>query len=353
MLYGEITRQHLKLINAHVVADTIDYLEMKFSFQTADWSGLEKWAHFANGDTVYDIRLTNDCIRKEDHLNLSAGIWKVYLHGNEFADGRVTERITTNVEVLRVLPTGTLTGEPFPEMPASVTEQILARLENIEQNGGGVGNTDLPIYTLEWMQSNYPDLIKYYESDGAYVIEFILRNDDMSLNPPDGMYMLWPQKDALASPVFAIRILIWDVEKDSYVMLKGFSDYGYLSMIRGWTNNSNILGQYSISTGAFVDVLTINSDGTFDYTDYDFVSGQYVEAQLAKTLCAPNAPVVGEVVVVKSLNEDGTVKETETVPMAGGNISVTYDDTTGELTIASSAGGVAYDEETGNLTIGG
>ena len=138
MLYGEITRQHLKLTSAHVVADTIDYLEAEFVFSD-DWDGLTKWAHFANGDTVYDIRLTDDCIRKEDHLNLSAGVWKVYLHGNEFADGKVVERITTCVENLRVYPTGTLDGEPFPEMPASVTEQILARLDDLEENGGGTG----------------------------------------------------------------------------------------------------------------------------------------------------------------------------------------------------------------------
>ncbi len=134
MLYGEIIRQHLKLVNEHVVADTIDYLEMKFSFQTDDWDGLEKWAHFAKKNEVYDIRLTDDSIRKEDHLNLSAGIWKVYLHGNEFRDGKVIERITTCVEILEVLPTGTLDGEPFPEMPASVTEQILARVAKLEDN---------------------------------------------------------------------------------------------------------------------------------------------------------------------------------------------------------------------------
>lgn len=141
MLYGEILHQHLKLINEHVVADTIDYLEMKFTFQTDDWDGLEKWAHFAKNGAVYDIRLTDDCIRKEDHLNLGAGVWKVYLHGNEYRNGEVRERITTCVVNLKVEPTGTLDGEPFPEMPASVTEQILARLDDIEQNGGTGGGT--------------------------------------------------------------------------------------------------------------------------------------------------------------------------------------------------------------------
>lgn len=137
MLYGEINRQRLKIINEHVVADTIDYLEARFAF-SEDWDGLEKWAHFAKDGEVYDIRLTDNCVRKEDHLNLSAGIWKVYLHGNEFSGGKVIERITTNAAILKVEPTGTLDGEPFPEMPASVTEQILARLENVEQNGGDV-----------------------------------------------------------------------------------------------------------------------------------------------------------------------------------------------------------------------
>ena len=138
MLYGEINRQRLKIINEHVVADTIDYLEARFAF-SADWDGLEKWVHFAKDGEVYDIRLTDNCVRKEDHLNLSAGIWKVYLHGNEFSGGKVIERITTNAAILKVEPTGTLDGEPFPEMPASVTEQILARLEDVEQNGVGGG----------------------------------------------------------------------------------------------------------------------------------------------------------------------------------------------------------------------
>lgn len=144
MLYGEINRQRLKIINEHVVADTIDYLEARFAF-SEDWDGLEKWAHFAKDGEVYDIRLTDDCIRKEDHLNLSAGIWKVYLHGNEFSGGKVIERITTNAAILKVEPTGTLDGEPFPEMPASVTEQILARLEDVEQNGGGSGGQQVVI----------------------------------------------------------------------------------------------------------------------------------------------------------------------------------------------------------------
>ena len=132
MITGQIVRQHLKLSDTHVVADTIDYLEAKFIFKTDDWDGLDKWVHFAKDSAVYDIRLTEDCIRKEDHLNLSAGMWKVYLHGNEFRDGEVIQRITTDEVVLYVIPTGTLDGEPFPTVPPSAGEQIIASAEAAE-----------------------------------------------------------------------------------------------------------------------------------------------------------------------------------------------------------------------------
>lgn len=126
MITGHIVRQRLNLCDSHIVADTINYLEAKFIFKTDDWDGLDKWAHFAKDSAVYDIRLTEDCIRKEDHLNLSAGMWKVYLHGNEFRDGEVVQRITTDEVVLYVIPTGTLDGEPFPTVPPSAGEQIIA-----------------------------------------------------------------------------------------------------------------------------------------------------------------------------------------------------------------------------------
>lgn len=139
MITGFVQGQVLRLSAPVVAADTLDYLTAQFVFRSADWIGMDKWAHFAKGGTVYDVRLTEDKIQREDHLNLGAGEWKVYIHGNRFADGTVVERITTAEDVLRVVPTGALDGEPFPEIPASVTEQILARLENVEQNGGGGG----------------------------------------------------------------------------------------------------------------------------------------------------------------------------------------------------------------------
>ncbi len=161
MITGQIVRQHLKMSDTHIVADTIDYLEARFFFRTEDWDGMTKWVHFANGETVYDITLTEDCIRKEDHLCLTAGTWNVYLHGNRFTDGTVSERVTTDVAVLEVLPTGTLDGEPFPEVPASEVERILARLEKLEKDSSA--------------EEPPPKDVNFYDYDGrrlySYTVE--------------------------------------------------------------------------------------------------------------------------------------------------------------------------------------
>ena len=139
MITGFVRGQALKVPAVYVAADTINYLTAQFVFQTSEWSGLEVWSHWEKSGVAYDIRLDDGRITEKMHLNLSAGAWRVYLHGNRYADGEVVQRITTGVATLEVQPTGTLDGEPFPEIPASVTEQILARLENVEQNGGGSG----------------------------------------------------------------------------------------------------------------------------------------------------------------------------------------------------------------------
>lgn len=132
-----VKHQELAIISSYAVSDSIDYLEAVFHFRTNDWQGLVKWAHFAQGETVYDIQLTDDRILKKDHLNLGKGIWSVYLHGNSIQDGQIVERITTSIVKIQVLPTGILNGEPLPDIPPSASEQILAtatEAKNIAQS---------------------------------------------------------------------------------------------------------------------------------------------------------------------------------------------------------------------------
>ncbi|MBO5258124.1 MAG: collagen-like protein [Clostridia bacterium] len=253
MITGHIIRQHLNLCNSHVVADTIDYLEAKFIFKTDDWDGLAKWVHFSNDSAVYDIRLTEDCIRKEDHLNLSAGMWKVYLHGNEFRDGKVIQRITTDEAVLYVLPTGTLDGEPFPEMPASVTEQILARLEDIEQNGGGGGGIaqetdptvpawakqpEKPTYTKKEVGLNNVDNVRQYSTE----------------NPPPYPVLVIPYGDTTHS----FEDLLQKAEQG--VLIGVFREATYTAWLHAYSAYNMTFRAYE---GLTARIITYLPDGTW------------------------------------------------------------------------------------------
>lgn len=254
MITGHIVRQRLNLCDSHVVADTIDYLEAKFIFKTDDWDGLTKWAHFANdGGTVYDIRLTEDCIRKEDHLNLSAGMWKVYLHGNGFRDGEVVQRITTDEAVLYVNPTGTLDGEPFPEMPASVTEQILARLDNVEQNGGGGGGIaqetdptvpawakqpEKPTYTKGEVGLNNVDNVRQYSVE----------------NPPPYPVLVLPYGDTTHS----FEDLLQKAEQG--VLIGVFRDATYTAWLHTYSAYGMTFRTYE---GLATRIITYLPDGTW------------------------------------------------------------------------------------------
>ena len=132
MIYGAVKEQKL-VIRADAVADTIDYLTAKFSFMSQDWEGLTVYAHFTQGKTSYSVQLVDGMITESDHLNLGKGEWEVYLHGNEYKNGEVIKRITTNICTFTVLPTGILNGDPFPEAEPSVVEQLAAQVEDHEE----------------------------------------------------------------------------------------------------------------------------------------------------------------------------------------------------------------------------
>ncbi len=128
MITGYVKGQELSISAPVLVAETIDYMSAQFIFQTSEWSGMRKWAHFAQGDTVYDIELTDDRIPKSAPLNLSEGDWSVCLHGSRTAGGDVTERITTETREITVIPYPASEGDPLPLVPAGTAEQILAAI---------------------------------------------------------------------------------------------------------------------------------------------------------------------------------------------------------------------------------
>lgn len=110
-----------------VVADSINYLTAGVGFSEKDWDGLEKWMHFTLGDKHYVINLIDDQITADRGVNLCAGDWTVYIHGNIIENGETKQRITTNKIWIKVLETGDLDGEPFPDIPPSSGEQIIAQ----------------------------------------------------------------------------------------------------------------------------------------------------------------------------------------------------------------------------------
>ena len=113
-----ITEQTIRFASPVIAANSRDYLTARFHFSGAAWEGCSKWAHFRQGETVYDLNLENDEINSGMHLNLSVGQWEVYLTGHQGES-----RITTVPVLLQVRESG-LIDEPLHQIPLSVAEQV-------------------------------------------------------------------------------------------------------------------------------------------------------------------------------------------------------------------------------------
>ncbi len=95
-LQFKITGQDLKFyVPPVLVADTLNYFSADFDFDPS-WKGLEKWAHFCQGEQSCTIALKEDRIAAEEGLNLTAGDWELYVHGEAYAENRIVKRIVTD-----------------------------------------------------------------------------------------------------------------------------------------------------------------------------------------------------------------------------------------------------------------
>lgn len=149
-IVGSVCGQRLCLEQATIAADTIDYLTARFSF-SEDWNGAEKFAFFAKSgeeDEPAEVPLTDDRIAESQHLNLTAGRWKIWLVGIRTEGAEITQRITTTVAEIRVQLSGVTDGEPFPGETGSAGEQIVAQAisarnaaQAAAQNAGASANS--------------------------------------------------------------------------------------------------------------------------------------------------------------------------------------------------------------------
>ncbi|MBQ0113825.1 MAG: hypothetical protein KBT03_11905 [Bacteroidales bacterium] len=136
MIELKINGQRLKSNDPFIVEDSVNYIQVKASF-SKDWEGTDKWITFEKDGEAYKIDFDADNeIKKERGINLGSGTYKVYVHGHIVKNGELVERITTNMINIEVIRTGTLEGEPFPEVSGSVGEKYVEEMKKLLEEAG-------------------------------------------------------------------------------------------------------------------------------------------------------------------------------------------------------------------------
>ena len=126
MLTGIIRGQRLMLRTPLVVADSINYLTAKFTFDP-DWAGRAITAYFVCGDKTITAELTSGEITAEQGINLTAGRWELKLSGI-----KGDSRVTAGPVWFDVLPFGATDGEP-PDISLTQYEQLLAKIGDMDE----------------------------------------------------------------------------------------------------------------------------------------------------------------------------------------------------------------------------
>ena len=133
-----VTGQQLKIVTPIVVADTHNYQTAAAVFRGSEWEPCSKWAHFIKDGVTYDVPFRNDEITADQSLDLTAGTWQVYIHGNAYdaETDTVTTRITTSTALLKV--EAAETESPFPPVTPGFSETLAAEVENALDVANGV-----------------------------------------------------------------------------------------------------------------------------------------------------------------------------------------------------------------------
>ena len=129
MMIGFVRGQKLRLLTPPLAAGTYEALGARFVFETGEWAGLTKFAHFLKGEEHRILPIGADG-EIGPHLNLSAGEWTVWVHGDAVSDGEVTARLTTETASLTVKETGA--EDPLP-LPPTYGEQVLAQVISLKE----------------------------------------------------------------------------------------------------------------------------------------------------------------------------------------------------------------------------
>lgn len=126
MLTGIIRGQRLMLRTPIVVADSINYLTAKFTFDP-DWTGRTVTAYFVCGDKAITAELTDGEITAAQGINLTAGRWELKLSGI-----KGDSRVTAGPVQFDVLPFGATEGE-LPDISLTQYEKLLAKIGDMDE----------------------------------------------------------------------------------------------------------------------------------------------------------------------------------------------------------------------------
>ena len=120
--------QQLKLSAPVIAADTIDYIEMAVEM-SEDWQRMDAvFVRFELDNYYVEAQVRDGRIRKEQHLNLTRGSWRVSAYGVRSSGEDIIERITSTTSSLDVKVTGAHGGEPLPPDPGDIVERLKAQI---------------------------------------------------------------------------------------------------------------------------------------------------------------------------------------------------------------------------------
>lgn len=120
--------QQLKISAPVIAADTIDYIEMAVEM-SEDWQRMDAvFVRFELNNYYVEAQVRDGRIRKEQHLNLTRGSWRVSAYGVRSSGEDIIERITSTTASLDVKVTGAHGGEPLPPDSQGVIEALKAQI---------------------------------------------------------------------------------------------------------------------------------------------------------------------------------------------------------------------------------
>lgn len=128
----------------NVIADSRNYLQAEFNFQTAEWIGKTKTAVFRRADLVLNVILDDD--------DTCMVPWEIIKTGSFMVSVFAGDLITANYIKVPVAESGYDTGDAPKEPEPDVYSQILKKMDEIQSSK--ISEEDVPQLIGEYLEEN-------------------------------------------------------------------------------------------------------------------------------------------------------------------------------------------------------